>query len=89
MSVCVCARFTDCPDVTYAGIAPLFTGLINLYAVHLLAGLDGAATEAALDGLHGCSQLWRLYLGQKDRPVTDVPAAAVGRSVSRHWPVCV
>ena len=85
----MCARFTDCPDVTAAGVALLLSGLTDVAYVYLRAGLDGAVTEAALDGLRGCSQLERLWLGERDRPVTDVPASAVGRSVSRHWPLYV
>ena len=80
---------TDCPGVTAGAVRSLLADLTHLTRVTLGPGLDGAVTEVALDGLRGCSKLRELQLGTKDQPVTDVPAAAVGRSVSRHWPVCV
>ena len=50
----------------------------------------GVIPATMLDNLHGCTGLEYLRLGHLERPPeTAIPAAAVSRSVSRHWPVCV
>ena len=88
LSVWMC-MFTGCPGVTATGIKHLgrlsklrFLGLYDLPA--------GVIPATMLDNLHGCTGLEYLYLGHRERPLeTAIPAAAVSRSVSRHWPVCV
>ena len=54
---CVCVCFTDCPGVTAGTVWNLLTDLTLLTGVVIGRGVDGAVTEAALDGLRGCSQL--------------------------------
>ena len=50
-------------------------------------GVAGAITDAMLASLHGCSQLQHFQPGDNElkQPNADLPAAAVSRSVSRHW----
>ena len=81
--------FTDCPGVTAGGVQHLrrLSKLVYLWLYDLPAGVISATM---LDNLHGCTGLQQLALGHPERPPeTAIPAAAVSRSVSRHWPVCV
>ena len=88
VSVCMC-MFTGCPGVTATGMQHLgrLSKLRILWLYDLPAGVIPATM---LDNLHGCTGLKQLLLGHRERPLeTATPAAAVSRSVSRHWPVCV
>ena len=81
--------FTDCPGVTATGIKHLGR-LSKLYSLGLYDLPAGVIPATMLDNLHGCTGLDQLALGDLERPLeTAIPAAAVSRSVSRHWPVCV
>ena len=82
--------FTGCPGVTATGIQHLGR-LSELYSLWLYDLPAGVIPATMLDNLHGCTGLQRLWLGYPPErpPETAILAAAVSRSVSRHWPVCV
>ena len=67
----------DCPAVV--NLEPI-TRLPQLKYLTLAGGV----TDTALDSLSGCSQLFRLTLGDLQRPAeTAITAAAVSRSVDQ------
>ena len=88
VSVCMC-MFTDCPAVTAEGLQHL--GTLKSLEVLDLSGLPSDMNlHVMLESLTACTGLQSLLLGDRERPPeTAIPAAAVSRSVSRHWPVCV
>ena len=75
--------------MTAGGLRQLLGAFTSLEDIALCGGLDGAVHETTLSVLNGCSQLQILQLGNANRIYTDIPAAAVSRSDSRHWLVQV
>ena len=70
----------DCSEVT-CGLSHL-ASLVNLSKLMLLSGPSGVISDAWLDGLHGCSRLELLFLGDRQQPPeTAITAAAVIRLV--------
>ena len=76
--------FSESPNVTAGGLRQLLGAFTSLEDITLAGGLDGAVHETTLSVLNGCSQLQILQLGDANRIYTDIPAAAVSRSDSRH-----
>ena len=78
---------SECPMVTAGGLQRSLAVLTRLEDITLGGGMPGLITDTTLAALHGCSRLQILQLGSSAQPYSDIPAAAVSRSVSRHWRV--